>query len=94
MAAKVSAGSRGRFGYPRNAESESEAFQKWQAGFIEDAEELHLATKPMFANVIVSMLEKPGVKEWFIKGAPGGEKRMALLEARVRLAVAKASCRF
>jgi hypothetical protein len=63
-----------------------EALQKWQAGFIEDAEDLHLATKPMFAGVVLSMLAVDGVRDWFIKGAPGGERRLRILEARARLA--------
>ena len=28
------------------------ALETWKAGFIEDAEELHLATKPIFATII------------------------------------------
>lgn len=94
MTAKVAASCRGSFFRFQVTGTESEALQKWQAGFIEDAEELHLATKPMYASVIFSMLEKPGVREWFIKAAPGGEKRLNLLEARVRLAIAQEAQRF
>lgn len=94
MTAKVAASCRGSFFRSQDSEAESEALQKWQAGFIEDAEELHLATKPMFASVIVSMLEKPGVREWFIKAAPGGVKRLNLLEARVMLSIARDAQRF
>lgn len=93
MAAKV----RGD-GAAVSAESEGssksvEAMQKWQAGFIEDAEELHLATKPMFAGVILSMLAVVGVRERFIEGTAGGEHRLKILEARVRLAYESASRR-
>ena len=36
-------------------------YSAWMAGFIEDAEELHLARKPMYASVIRSMLKRPEV---------------------------------
>lgn len=94
MAAKVATSSRSWLATVQDVRTESEALQKWQAAFIEDAEELHLATKPMFANVILSMLEKPGVREWFIDAAPGGVKRLDLLEARVKLAIAKEALKF
>lgn len=69
------------------------AIQKWQAGFIEDAEELHLATKPMFAGVIVSMLDCLGVRKRFITDVAGGEVRLRRLEKRVRLAFEEAAQR-
>jgi hypothetical protein len=94
MAAKSAARGRSWLDNFQEVGTESEALQKWQAGFIEDAEELHLATKPMFANVIVSMLEKPGVRKWFIEAAPGGVKRLDLLEASVRLAIAREALKF
>jgi hypothetical protein len=55
----------------------------WQAGFIEDAEELHLARKPMFASVIASMLDEKAVRDAYIAYAPGGEPRLRQLEAAV-----------
>lgn len=42
-------------GVPPDAEVRR-ALESWKAGFIEDAEDLHLTTKPMFAGVIVNML--------------------------------------
>ena len=46
----------------------------WKAGFIEDAEELHLALKPMFAEVIRTWSEDEKVQSEFAKYAPGGEE--------------------
>ena len=71
----------------RGAPSDSEgrhALECWKAGFIEDAEDLHLATKPMFAGVIISMLgdaDSP-VRAAFIKATASGV-RLQSLEARV-----------
>lgn len=40
----------------------------WMASFIEDAENLHMETKPLFAAVIITWLEKyPKVRENYIK---------------------------
>lgn len=59
----------------------------WKAGFIEDCEDLHLATKPMFATLIHVWLtdEKYGkdVIDAFIKYAPGGKTRYLNLLKRV-----------
>lgn len=67
---------------PSGISSES-ALRLWQAGFIEDAEDLHLAGKPMFASVIRSMLAKSEVRSSFITHAPGGAERLARLEQRI-----------
>lgn len=63
--------------------SPESALRLWQAGFIEDAEDLHLAAKPMFASVIRSMLAKPEVRSHFTADAPGGAERLARLERKV-----------
>lgn len=71
---------------PKGVSPES-ALRLWQAGFIEDAEDLHLAGKPMFASVIRSMLTKPEVRTYFIAHAPGGAERLSRLEQRVAAAL-------
>lgn len=78
MAAKVR-------GIPPDAAAIS-ALNAWQAGFIEDAEDLHLATKPMFAGVVLSMLdEETGtVRAKFVEATAGGQARLEALERRVR----------
>ena len=75
-------------GNPPNGISQESVLRLWQAGFIEDAEDLHLAGKPMFAAVIRSMLVKPQIRADFIVHAPGGAKRLAKLELIVANALA------
>ena len=60
--------------------SQESALRLWQAGFVEDAEDLHLAGKPMFASVIHSMLAKPETRALFLAHAPGSTERLAKLE--------------
>lgn len=67
---------------PRD-EDNCRAYAAWMAGFIEDAEELHLALKPIYASVILSLLEKPGVREMYATHTPGGKTRLANLEAQL-----------
>lgn len=50
---------------------------EWKAGFIEDAEELHLIGKGVFAAVVRSWGKNEEVKEQFVKNAPGGAVRFA-----------------
>lgn len=68
---------------PRN-ESNSRAYSAWMAGFVEDAEELHLALKPIYASVIMSLLKKPGVRDMYAEHTPGGEIRLSRLEAQLQ----------
>ena len=57
------------------------ALAEWKAGFLEDAEEVQLATKPMFASVIKAWGSEAEVKRRFVKHTLGGQKRLnALLE--------------
>ena len=53
----------------------------WKAGFVEDALDLHLATKPLFAQYILRIVKISGVRESFIENAAGnGAERLAQLE--------------
>jgi len=77
----------------RTAAGANEATRKviaeWKAGFLEDAQELHLATKPLLASVVKRWGEEPQVKDHFIRYTPGEEARYrALMEA------ARISCEF
>lgn len=72
---------------PPNGVSHESALRLWQAGFIEDAEDLHLAGKPMFASVIRSMLSKPETRAYFITHSPGGTERLSRLERRIASAL-------
>ena len=59
------------------------ALADWKAGFIEDADELHLASKPLFASVIRVWGKKPCVEDCFVKHAPGGKARFDKLMEQV-----------
>lgn len=63
--------------------------QLWKAGFIEDAEDLHLATRPMFAVAIWYMLQDPAVAGWFDKSTDGGAERRLKLQAMLRKSIRK-----
>ncbi len=55
----------------------------WKAGFLEDAEELHLATKGLFVSVMKIWGEDAAVREQFVKNTPGGDERFTELMDRV-----------
>jgi hypothetical protein len=51
-----------------------------KAGFIEDADELHLLRKPIFASTIRVWLTVDAVRQSFIDTAPGGKQRLEYLQ--------------
>lgn len=57
---------------------------QWKAGFMEDAEHLHLARKPVFASIIHSWAEDFDVKAHYVSEIPGGARRFERLTASVR----------
>lgn len=67
------------------SERQLEALAAWKAGFIEDAEELHLAAKPMFLIAVVQWGEDHRVAEKFAQNTVGGRDRLRDLLARLRL---------
>jgi hypothetical protein len=56
----------------------------WRAAFIEDALDLHLATKPMFAPFLLRMLEMPDVVDVFDRYTHNGKERRVWLEKRLK----------
>lgn len=58
-----------------NADKVAEKLAEWKAGFVEDAENLHLATKNSIAAIIWFWLKVPEVRDAYEKGTPGGERR-------------------
>lgn len=56
---------------------------EWKAGFIEDAEYLHLANKANFASIIYEWCKDEEVKSKYIEYTPGGEKRFASLQNKI-----------
>jgi hypothetical protein len=65
----------------------------WQAGFVEDADDLHLAQQPLFAAVIKEMLAKTAVRDNFVNYSSGGEPRYLRLKKQVDQALAAAALR-
>lgn len=59
----------------------------WKAAFIEDADTLHLATKPIFAYLIKNFIEEEGVSAKFIEATPGGKVRLARILREVTASV-------
>lgn len=56
----------------------------WKAGFLEDAENLHLATKGTFVAVLKIWGEDKTVRSAFIRNTPGNERRFTDLMDVVR----------
>lgn len=56
----------------------------WRAAFIEDALDLHLATKPMFAPFLLRMLDMPAVAAKFDAYTVDGWERRKDLEENLR----------
>lgn len=59
-------------------------FVPWKAGFIEDADDLHLATKPLFAHAVLGWLGDPAVRAWFEAHSLGGLTRLNQIESAAR----------
>ena len=64
----------------REAEKGSEASAlklcEWKAAFLEDAEVLHLSTKPIFASVISAWVSDARVQACYARLTPGGKARL------------------
>lgn len=54
----------------------SDELKLWKAAFIEDAQDLHLARKPMFKHLITAILAEDGVREAYINSCPNGADRI------------------
>lgn len=67
------------------------ALHLWQAGFIEDADDLHLAQQPVFAAVIKGVLLKPEVRSNFVQHSSGGQARLDRIEAQIAVALVAAA---
>jgi hypothetical protein len=65
----------------------SEPMVYWRAGFVEDAEDLHLAMKSNLASVIRSVLMIDGVPEAFVEHTHGGKSRLLRLIKRINRAL-------
>lgn len=72
------------------ADGSNRPLQSWKAGFIEDADSLHLATKPLFASVVNAWAQEEGVIQEFDKNTPGGKERLDAIKARVEIVCERA----
>jgi hypothetical protein len=63
--------------------AQREALAYWIASFIEDAEDLHLSTKRMFAPAIRGWLDQPDVRAAYLAGTIGAQQRLQRLEVRL-----------
>jgi hypothetical protein len=55
----------------------------WKAAFIEDAEDLHLVTKPAFALAIRNMLKDKPVGDMYVEHCPRGQDGLDSLNRRL-----------
>lgn len=60
-------------------DSNMKVIAQWKAGYLEDAENLHLAAKNNLAPVLYAWVRDPLVIRAYIKNTPGGSKRLRLL---------------
>lgn len=64
---------------PTGCSDSQRVLADWKAGFIEDAQEAHLATKPVFASVITAWARNQQVKSAFVENTPRGELKLGAL---------------
>lgn len=62
---------------------QEEQLQYWKAAFVEDAEDLHLVRKKMFAMTAWEWLGDEAVSDMFDRYTTGGEQRRISLEKRL-----------
>jgi hypothetical protein len=65
----------------------NDRMQEWKAGFVEDAEDLHLAAKPMFRMTVWCWLQEPEVERKYDLYTAGGMKRRKRLVRRLERAI-------
>ena len=58
---------------------ENKIIAEWKAGYLEDAENLHLAAKNSLAPVLYAWVRDPAVIRAYIKNTPGGANRLRRL---------------
>ena len=64
---------------------DKDTLAEWKAGFIEDAEYLHLAHKANFVSIIKWWGDETKVKEKYIHFTPGGKKRHTELMTDIKI---------
>jgi hypothetical protein len=71
-------------------EAQLTTMASWKAAFIEDAEDLHLAAKPMFLVAVQDWGSDPRVASRFVRNTVGGERRLTGLLKRLEIIREKA----
>lgn len=66
-------------------EGQLETMASWKAAFIEDAEDLHLASKPMFLVAVHDWGTDARVASKFVRNTVGGGTRLNALLKRLEL---------
>jgi hypothetical protein len=66
----------------------------WKAGFIEDAENLHLACKASIAPIIHAWVKDGRVETAYVRDVPGGKKRLDALKKKVAVVHAAVAGRY
>lgn len=71
-------------GPPNPSPEQQQQLGFWKAAFVEDAEDLHLVRKKMFAMTAWEWLKDDSVKEKFDTYTAGGRRRRVRLQRRLR----------
>ena len=66
----------------------------WSAGFIEDALEMHLATKKLFSVTVWLMLKDPKIYNQFVQSTVDGRKRAQELRRALKKAIPEPELKF
>jgi hypothetical protein len=74
---------------PEKQRKNNPTLATWQAAFIEDAQDLHLARKPMFSSIIRCMLLQDEIRQEFLDSTSDGARRLAKLEKQLSIASAE-----
>jgi hypothetical protein len=61
-------------------------YEAWKAALVEDAEDLHLATKKMYSTLLLELLTDEGVRRTFADTAAGGQPRLDRLIGKLERA--------
>lgn len=64
-------------------------YTNWKAGFIEDADSVHLALKPLYASVIQDMLRDEAIRNAFVENTVGGAFHLRRLETAISQVIAR-----
>lgn len=74
--------------------ADENAIAEWKAGYLEDAENLHLAAKNNLAPVLRAWTQNPRVEKAFSDHTPGGAARFKKLAHTAQVAYEKAEKRW